>query len=882
MSDAVDRLTAALADRYDIQEELGAGGMATVYLAEDLKHHRKVAVKVLRPELAAILGGERFLKEIEVTANLQHPNILPLYDSGEADSFLYYVMPHVEGESLRDKLNRDKQLGVEETIEIAKSVAAALQYAHEHEIVHRDIKPENVLLQAGQALVADFGIALAVSHAGGTRLTETGLSLGTPHYMSPEQATGDRTLDARTDVYSLGAMVYEMLSGDPPHLGSTVQAVVAQIITEEPRGLTARRHTVPRNVGAAVHQALQKLPADRFGSATEFAAALVNPSFGVATGTDATAGVESSDWRSRIAVPVIGLAAVLGLVAAAGWLRSTAEPSSQIVRFALTSQDSTLGDADGAAVSPDGSRIVMQIDQAGREWLYLRTLSDMSQTRLSVGEFSAVQPFFSPDGSEVGFRVPGTGVELRVVPVTGGPARTVANSVRGNAAWGDDGYIYYGKGLPTPAVYRVPAAGGTDELLLSVDSLGLVFPRPLPGGRGVVFAAFAGAGALSQLAVLDLGTQEWRILTTGGPFTAYAESGYLLFNRERFLMAVRFDPDGLETEGQPIPVVEVPEGDMGWFALGGGTLVYRGSPGGGGNEPVLVDRRGNVRQLENVPEDHLFGFPAVSPDGRRMAMRVSPINAAASAMDVWVYELPDGPLTRLTFDGRDDDPSWTPDGRRILFDSDRDGGKQALYWKPWDGSGEAELVLERDAPLWRTSWLPDGRRFVFYEIPPGENHDIGIAVVGQPDSTRMLLTGPYEESWPAVSPDARWLAYESDESGRSEIYVRPLDAQGLRRQVSRQGGEEPAWGHSGGELFFTARDSLHVAQLDTSGEIEVRDVRALFAEPCCGGGYAVLPGDTLFVMFQNRGLQASGEQVFVVHGFLAELEARMAGTPQSR
>ena len=200
MSDNLDRLKSALADRYAIQEKLGEGGMATVYLAEDLKHHRKVAVKVLRPELSAILGAERFLKEIEVTANLQHPNILPLYDSGEADTFLYYVMPYIEGDPLRDKLDREKQLGVDEAVKIGEAVASALQYAHEHDIVHRDIKPENILLQSGQALVADFGIALAVRQAGGTRLTETGLSLGTPHYMSPEQAAGDREVDARSDI----------------------------------------------------------------------------------------------------------------------------------------------------------------------------------------------------------------------------------------------------------------------------------------------------------------------------------------------------------------------------------------------------------------------------------------------------------------------------------------------------------------------------------------------------------------------------------------------------------------------------------------------------------------------------------------------------------
>ncbi len=214
MTAVAERLSSALADRYRIERHLGEGGMATVYLAEDLKHDRKVAIKVLKPELSAILGGERFLQEIKVTANLQHPNILPLYDSGDADGFLFYVMPLVEGDTLRDKMDREKQLSVEETVEIAKSVAAALDYAHRHNVVHRDIKPENVLLQDGQAVVADFGIALAVSQAGGTRLTETGLSMGTPHYMSPEQATGDRELDARSDIYSLGSMTYEMLVGE--------------------------------------------------------------------------------------------------------------------------------------------------------------------------------------------------------------------------------------------------------------------------------------------------------------------------------------------------------------------------------------------------------------------------------------------------------------------------------------------------------------------------------------------------------------------------------------------------------------------------------------------------------------------------------------------
>ncbi|MCL4866405.1 MAG: serine/threonine protein kinase, partial [Gemmatimonadales bacterium] len=278
MTPPLDRLTAALADRYRIDRELGAGGMATVYLADDLRHERKVALKVLRPELAAVIGAERFLKEIKVTANLQHPHILGLIDSGEVDGLLWYAMPFVEGESLRDLLQREKQLPIPDAVRIATEVAGALDYAHRHGVIHRDIKPENILLHDGSALVADFGIALAASTAG-TRMTETGMSLGTPHYMSPEQAMGEREISARSDVYALGCITYEMLTGDPPFTGSTAQAIVAKVVTERPHPLRSQRHTIPPQVEASVLTALEKLPADRFASAAEFAAALADRGF---------------------------------------------------------------------------------------------------------------------------------------------------------------------------------------------------------------------------------------------------------------------------------------------------------------------------------------------------------------------------------------------------------------------------------------------------------------------------------------------------------------------------------------------------------------------------------------------------------------------------
>ena len=275
----IARLNAALEGRYRIERELGEGGMATVYLADDLRHNRPVAIKVLKPELAAVVGSERFLAEIETTANLQHPHILPLFDSGGADGFLFYVMPFVEGETLADRLGREHQLPVDDAVRIATDVAEALDYAHRKGVIHRDIKPANILLLEGKPVIADFGIALAVGAAGGGRLTETGLSLGTPHYMSPEQATGDQSVGPASDTYALGCVLYEAMAGRPPFAGGTAQAVLGQIITKVPEPVTEHRRSVPPNVAAAVARALEKVPADRFRHAADLKAALADPGF---------------------------------------------------------------------------------------------------------------------------------------------------------------------------------------------------------------------------------------------------------------------------------------------------------------------------------------------------------------------------------------------------------------------------------------------------------------------------------------------------------------------------------------------------------------------------------------------------------------------------
>jgi serine/threonine-protein kinase len=414
MTDPFARLTAALADRYCLERELGQGGMATVYLAEDLKHDRKVAIKVLKPELAAVLGAERFVVEIKTTAALQHPHILPLFDSGTADGFLYYVMPYIQGETLRSKLDRETQLGIDEAVKLTVAVADALDYAHRQGVIHRDIKPENILLHDGRPMVADFGIALAVSAAAGGRMTETGLSLGTPHYMSPEQATGEREISARSDVYSLASVLYEMLTGSPPHVGASAQQIIMKIVTEDAQPVTKLRKAVPPHVAAAIEKALQKLPADRFASAKDFADALGNVAFAtVVTRASARPAFASPRTPAWIAWSLAALAIV---AAAWGWLRRPEEPTLHVsvpppagTRFLLQ--------PFAPALTPDGNTVVFAATDGETNRLYRRPVNGFKAEAIQGSE-DATYPFFSPDGQWVAFYT--RAGQLRKVPLAGG------------------------------------------------------------------------------------------------------------------------------------------------------------------------------------------------------------------------------------------------------------------------------------------------------------------------------------------------------------------------------------------------------------------------------------------------------------------------------
>jgi len=445
MNDPLARLTAALADRYRIDRELGAGGMATVYLAEDLKHNRKVAVKVLKPELAVAIGAERFLAEIKTTANLQHPHILALHDSGEVNGTVFYVMPYVEGESLRDRLDREKQLPIDDALRIANEVADALQYAHERGVIHRDIKPENILLQRGHAVVADFGIALAASKTGGGRMTETGMSLGTPMYMSPEQAMGAREVDARTDIYSLGCVLYEMLAGEPPFVGPTAQAIVAKVITESPKSLTGQRRTVPPHVDETVQKSLEKLAADRFPSAAAFAESLRD------TGRSLRRPGHGSTHADSHSRPLAGNAARWGVAAvtvtamiAAAWFagrRSTSNSATD----GLSMQQRTYRTQTifSARYTTGGESIVYSAAESGSSpriyaltsaYPQPRTVSDSGTHLLAVSSKDEMAVLV---GAAFNHHRVFTGTLARM-PVDGGTPRELLTGVH-DADWSPDG-----------------------------------------------------------------------------------------------------------------------------------------------------------------------------------------------------------------------------------------------------------------------------------------------------------------------------------------------------------------------------------------------------------------------------------------------------------
>jgi serine/threonine-protein kinase len=897
----LDALRAALADRYDIQHEIGRGGMATVFLAQDRKHNRPVALKVMNQGLGALLGVDRFLAEIQVMARLQHPNLLPLFDSGEVrpgvsppanEAFLFYVMPYVDGESLRARLRRERQLPIGEAIAIAVSVAGALDHAHRHGVVHRDLKPENILLHDGHALVADFGIALAVSNAGGSRLTQSGIMVGTPQYMSPEQVASDRVIDGRSDIFALACVLYEMLTGDPPHTGSSMQAVVARILSEPPRRVRIVRSTIPESVERALDRALAKLPADRFATAREFADALsAAASLGLETPQRGIAApVTSRSLRARLRDPLLialGGAAVLSAASSTWmWSRTHDAPLPVTARFVVP--DLTPGTTGATAITPDGRSLVFPGKLDGKQQLLLRPIDGIDAEPIA-GTEGGTDAFLSPDGRSVAF--PSAGGRLSRVSLEGGvPTVLTTSYVAGRAAWGTGGVIVISNG----------AQGGLSWLSAVGEGPLHPFTRPsesagetrhnspvfTPDGTAVVFTVQRQRGNLApvqgELAIARLVTDATEPaphvpLGVQGRYAVGIVGDWLLYvgvDRSD-LMAVRLDVRRRQVVGAPVTVLQETRsgGIQGDPALAAnGTLIYSRFAGNQ-NKPLLVDERGAKQVIPGVASPFNYHFPRVSPDGRRIVIQSS----TPQGNDLWIYELAGGAPTRLTTTGNAASPVWTPDGKRIVFVVTGSGGADELWWRPADGSGPAEKLFSGKDRLLPGSVTPDGRTLLFQERVENVISIWSIRLDGDP-APQPVVRERFHNRTPAISPDGHWLAYVSNASGRDEVYVRPFPEDGAAVQITTAGGTEPVWSRKGERLYYRTERELFTATVSRTPTFAVTGGAPLFVDDLLREdpqrNYDVTLDGTRFVMLGDTIARKTPDQIVVMNWF-TEFRARL-------
>ena len=849
--------------------------------ADDIKHERKVALKVLKPELAAVVGAERFLAEIKTTANLQHPHILPLFDSGEADSFVFYVMPYVGGESLREKLDREHQLPVDDAVQIATNIAEGLSYAHSRGVIHRDIKPANILLQAGKPVVSDFGIALALGAAGAGRLTETGLSLGTPQYMSPEQATGDLSVGASTDIYALGCVLYEMLVGEPPFTGSTPQAILGKIIAGKLESATEHRRSVPPNVDGAVRKALEKLPADRFASAQDLARALGDEHFRY--GELATSGAGAGYWK-RLAMLFAGSTVALAL--AFGWalLGPSQELAEVPVRERLSGLQMTGHDGSGEhlTISPDGSMYVLESEEDGTRKLFLRRADELEWTEI-LGTEGTTHAAFSPDSrwllfggtAEFALRATGVGGEIRLVEVTGGPSRLVTNGQYPN--WVLQDTIVFSR---PDGIYRISPSGSDLTLITAFDSTN-AFARPhlLPDGEAVLFQ---GPGSLDTrgLKIVELASGAVSDLGLSGSNPRYVSTGHLLYGHaNQELMAVPFDLGTHSVTGEPLvvlPDVLVYGGGATQFDVSQtGTALY-GLPAARDRQLVRFDLNGARTPL---PVSGNFNHPRFSPDGQRLVYD--------SGNQIWIYDPVTGENSQFTSGWNYGFPWWSRDGRYVYY-SGWAGG--SVNYDPMrrlaDGSEEEELLYRRDEGHDRPLALSlDGEQLLVEVQSPQRGRDMLLWTdTDDNDGLSDYLRADWDEERGAISPDGAWLAYMSNESGVMEVYLRSFPGPEGQQRVSVGGGTHPVWAPDGSAIYY--RDGIRVmkASLTNAGTPSVASRETLFeTDALARYDWDVHPDGESFVAVVGPATEESEVdgvpiiRVRVVVNWFEELRERMGG-----
>jgi len=804
---------------YELGEMLGAGGMGEVYKARDTRLERSVAIKVLAAHLSSNPAfRERFDREARTISSISHPNICALFDVGTTTDLHYLVMEYLEGESLADRLARGP-LPLDQVLRYGFEIASALDAAHKQGIIHRDLKPGNVMLTKSGAKLLDFGLAryalsspstepgqsLATEHK---PLTQEGTILGTFQYMSPEQLAGEEA-DARSDIFSLGAVLYEMLTGVRAFQGKNRTSLIGAIVSGEPRPISALQPLTPPALEHVIRKCLAKEPDDRWQSAHDIAEEIRWS--GEASASSMHVPVRHK--RLRLVVPLIALAsAVTG--AAAMWLASRdsipPSPARVAVTLPMSSPPPALANPN-IAISPDGKWIAATIRAGERDQLCLRHIEKFDFLPIA-GTDEASAPFFSPDGQWIGFFASGA---LKKVSVTGGAPQTLASALLGRGgSWSHDGTIYYAPS-PGSGIWKVPASGGTpqkvSEPVASRGENSHRWPQLLPDGKHLLITVRTDRLTSfdeASIDVLSLENGKRTTIVEGGSSARYVRSGHVVFGRNGRLLAVPFDARRSVASGSPVVVGEgvftLPESGAAFFDVANetGDLIYLAGIVRRSRTSLLrADRQGKTSEIAIL--NHPALEPAVSPDGERIAFRV-----AAANDDVWVYEIARDAFTRVSFEpGNESAAAWTPDSRRLLFASERNS-RPALLWRYADGSGGGQEITtgHMDEPA---SCSPDGKLVAFVRSGEKSDNDIWLAPLDGNGGPKPFLQTPFNEWGPAFSPKGNLLAYVSGESGREEVYVRSLVPGGGRWQVSTQGGFKPVWSHDGSEIYYRKSDDFY-------------------------------------------------------------------------
>jgi serine/threonine-protein kinase len=841
---------------YEVTAWIGAGGMGEVYLATDAALSRQVALKVLPAEFAQDADRlARFEREAKTLAALNHPNIAAIYGLEKSHGTYALVMELVEGTTLSDRMSLGA-MPLEEALPVAKQIAEGLEVAHERGIVHRDLKPANVKIRTdGTVKVLDFGLAKAMESQGASpgrsqsatittpAMTNAGVILGTAAYMSPEQARGT-TVDKRADIWAFGVVLFEMLSGQRLFDETTVSDTLAGVLKSDLRleGLPASTPGAVRQlIARCLTRDLRRRLRDIGEARIAIEDAIAHPAG--ATPRDLVSKAPSASPRWWRGLPWAIAAAALMLAAAAIWAPWRSLPAAgSVIRLPMgVGPDMTMGSGPASVLlSPEGKRLVL-VGSSGpglRTRLYLRRLDELQASPLP-GTEGARDPFFSPDGQWIGFFADG---KLKKLPVNGGVALTLcdAQDDRGGT-WGEDGSIAFTPKSGESPLFRVSSDGGVPAPLtmLGAGEVTHRWPQLLPGGRAVLYTANAATGNYEQanIVVQSLGGGPAKVVHRGGYYARYLSTGHLAYISQGKLFAAPFDLAALNLTTQPLPVIA---GVMSNPVTGGaqftfsndGSFAYAPSADGAANPSIYwLDPNGRTEPLRATAAE--YRNLRFSPDGERLALAI-----AAQQLDIWVYEWRRDVLSRLTsHPSLDADPVWTPDGKRIAFRSTRDGTDN-IYWQHSDGSGEPQRLSETKIGQWPMSWHPGGRLLAFTEIGRESGRDVWILPIDgdetagwKPGKPTMLVAGPSNEDEPAFSPDGRWLAFQSDESGRNEVYVRAFQGSGARTPVSTGGGLTPRWSHRGQKLFYrTADGKIMVATFSVAGDSFRTDKPSVWSE----------------------------------------------------